>query len=120
MRWTLPTKPRTPPVTHRPRGPRVARPLRAARPSLRRRPPRLRVAPVEVGRVLRNRLFAQRTVALTSATLALGAERGWSAAERELLLQQGFLFVHLGERVLRTETACIAAITLLKAKLGLA
>ena len=37
-----------------------------------RRPPALRVAPLEVGRVLRNRLFAQRTVALTSATLALG------------------------------------------------
>ena len=37
-----------------------------------RRPPTLRVAPLEVGRVLRNRLFAQRTVVLTSATLALG------------------------------------------------
>jgi ATP-dependent DNA helicase DinG len=37
-----------------------------------RRPPTLRVAPLEVGRVLRNRLFAQRTVALTSATLSLG------------------------------------------------
>ena len=37
-----------------------------------RRPPTLRVAPLEVGRVLRNRLFAQRTVTLTSATLALG------------------------------------------------
>jgi ATP-dependent DNA helicase DinG len=37
-----------------------------------RRPPALRVAPLEVGRVLRNRLFAQRTVALTSATLSLG------------------------------------------------
>jgi ATP-dependent DNA helicase DinG len=37
-----------------------------------RRPPTLRVAPLEVGKVLRNRLFAQRTVALTSATLALG------------------------------------------------
>jgi ATP-dependent DNA helicase DinG len=37
-----------------------------------RRPPTLRVAPLEVGRVLRNRLFTQRTVALTSATLALG------------------------------------------------
>jgi 16S rRNA (uracil1498-N3)-methyltransferase len=52
--------------------------------------------------------------------LALGAERGWSAAERTLLLQRGFLFVHLGKRVLRTETACIVATTLLKAKLGLA
>ena len=56
----------------------------------------------------------------TAATLALGAERGWSAAERALLLQHGFLAVHLGERVLRTETACIAAVTLLKARLGLA
>jgi RsmE family RNA methyltransferase len=55
-----------------------------------------------------------------AVTLALGAERGWSAAERNLLLQHGFLFAHLGDRVLRTETACIAAVTLLKAKLGLA
>jgi ATP-dependent DNA helicase DinG len=37
-----------------------------------RRPPTLRVAPLEVGRVLRSRLFGDRTVALTSATLALG------------------------------------------------
>ena len=37
-----------------------------------RRPPALRVAPLEVGRVLRSRLFGERTVALTSATLALG------------------------------------------------
>ncbi len=37
-----------------------------------RRPPALRVAPLEVGRVLRSRLFGQRTVTLTSATLALG------------------------------------------------
>jgi len=37
-----------------------------------RRPPTLRVAPLEVGPVLRERLFCERTVALTSATLALG------------------------------------------------
>jgi ATP-dependent DNA helicase DinG len=37
-----------------------------------RRPPTLRVAPLEVGPVLRDRLFGQRTVALTSATLSLG------------------------------------------------
>jgi ATP-dependent DNA helicase DinG len=41
-----------------------------------RRPPTLRVAPLEVGKVLRNRLFGQRTVALTSATLALGGSFG--------------------------------------------
>lgn len=51
--------------------------------------------------------------------LALGPERGWSAAERDLLRARGFAFVHLGERVLRAETATVAAVTLLRAKLGL-
>lgn len=51
--------------------------------------------------------------------LALGAERGWSAGEREALRSAGFAFAHLGPRVLRTETACIAALAILKAKLGL-
>jgi len=37
-----------------------------------RRPPTLRVAPLEVGPVLRERLFGRHTVALTSATLSLG------------------------------------------------
>ena len=53
-----------------------------------------------------------------SIALALGSERGWSAPERELLRRHGFSFAHLGERVLRTETACIAAVTLVKAKCG--
>jgi RsmE family RNA methyltransferase len=50
--------------------------------------------------------------------LALGPERGWSAAERNFLRAAGFELVHLGERVLRVETACVAAVTLLKARLG--
>jgi RsmE family RNA methyltransferase len=50
--------------------------------------------------------------------LALGAERGWSDGERALLRQKGFQFVHLGARVLRMETAAIAAVTLVKAKRG--
>ena len=50
--------------------------------------------------------------------LALGAERGWSAAERELLRAEGFASAHLGPRVLRTETACVAAVTLLKSTLA--
>ncbi|MBN6054346.1 ATP-dependent DNA helicase [Nonomuraea sp. RK-328] len=37
-----------------------------------RRPPTLRVAPLGVGGMLRERLFGDRTVVLTSATLALG------------------------------------------------
>lgn len=50
--------------------------------------------------------------------LALGAERGWSAAERDWLRSHGFTLVHLGSRVLRTETACLAAVVLLKSRLG--
>ena len=42
--------------------------------------------------------------------LALGPERGWSAAERELLRSLNFEFRHLGERVLRLETAAVAAL----------
>jgi 16S rRNA (uracil1498-N3)-methyltransferase len=52
-------------------------------------------------------------------TLAVGSERGWSARERELLREHGFELVHLGARVLRTETACVAALSLLRAKLHL-
>ncbi len=52
-------------------------------------------------------------------TLAIGGERGWSAAERDLLRAQNFALVHLGPRVLRTETACTAAIAIVRAKLGL-
>ncbi|MFI9558212.1 ATP-dependent DNA helicase [Nonomuraea endophytica] len=37
-----------------------------------RRPPVLRVAPLNVGGMLRDKLFGERTVVLTSATLALG------------------------------------------------
>ena len=51
--------------------------------------------------------------------IALGPERGWSARERQLLREHDFSFVHLGTRVLRTETACVAAISLARAKLGL-
>jgi len=47
--------------------------------------------------------------------LALGAERGWSAGERALLRENGFSLAHLGPRVLRVETAVVAALALLKA-----
>lgn len=51
--------------------------------------------------------------------LALGPERGWSSAERILLREKQFTLAHLGSRVLRTETACISAIAVMKAALGL-
>lgn len=41
--------------------------------------------------------------------LALGGERGWSDRERNLLRNSGYRLCHLGPRVLRTETALVAA-----------
>jgi 16S rRNA (uracil1498-N3)-methyltransferase len=51
--------------------------------------------------------------------LAIGAERGWSAADREMLRAHRFTLAHLGSRVLRTETATVAALSILRLKLGL-
>ncbi|HEX2854144.1 MAG TPA: RsmE family RNA methyltransferase [Opitutaceae bacterium] len=53
------------------------------------------------------------------AVIAVGAERGWSATEREWFRQHGFVLAGLGTRVLRVETACIAALALVKARAGL-
>jgi RsmE family RNA methyltransferase len=47
--------------------------------------------------------------------LAFGPERGWSASERDLLRGAGFGLAHLGTRVLRTETAVVAALAVVKA-----
>jgi 16S rRNA (uracil1498-N3)-methyltransferase len=47
--------------------------------------------------------------------LAFGPERGWSGPERTLLRAEGFVLAHLGSRVLRTETAVVAALAIVKA-----
>lgn len=62
-------------------------------------------------------LSATRVVA--PVVLAFGAERGWSAAERDTLRGAGFSLAHLGPRVLRCETAVIAALAVVRAKLDL-
>ena len=53
-----------------------------------------------------------------SVVLAFGSERGWTAAERDQLHAAQFAFVHLGSRVLRVETAVVAAIAIVKARRG--
>ena len=62
---------------------------------------------------------AQAPLSVTDATtvliLALGPERGWSDRERNLLRDAGFVLRHLGSRILRQETACIAALGILGA-----
>lgn len=50
--------------------------------------------------------------------LAIGAERGWSDRERDLLEAAGFLRLSMGSRALRTETACVAAAILAMEKTG--
>ncbi len=51
--------------------------------------------------------------------LAVGAERGWSTSERDLLRAHEFTLASVGERVLKTETAAIVALAIVLAKRGL-
>ena len=51
-------------------------------------------------------------------TLAAGPESGFTAREEALLAQAGFLPIRLGPRVLRTETAALAALAALNALAG--
>ena len=50
--------------------------------------------------------------------LAIGPEGGWSPRDRDLLRAAGFVGMRLGPRILRTETAGIAAIAVLQSRLG--
>ena len=53
-----------------------------------------------------------------SVVIGIGPEGGWSAKDRELLAQHGFTGLRLGPRVLRTETAGLAAIAAMQARFG--
>ena len=50
--------------------------------------------------------------------LAIGPEGGWSPRDRTQLLAAGFRGLRLGPRILRTETAGLAAIAALQARFG--
>jgi RsmE family RNA methyltransferase len=50
-------------------------------------------------------------------TVAIGAERGWSPRELAALREAGFELAHLGSRVLRVETAAVAAVAIVRAKM---
>lgn len=54
-----------------------------------------------------------------SILLAIGGERGWSGDDRTALREHGFTLFHLGPRVLRTETATVAALAIIRSKIGL-
>ncbi len=47
-----------------------------------------------------------------TTALAFGPERGWGPADRAILRAGGFTLAHLGTRVLRVETAVVAALAI--------
>src|SRR6267143_269838 len=55
---------------------------------------------------------------VTAVTVLIGPEGGLAEAEQEAAVAAGFKPVRLGPRVLRTETAAIAALTLLQREFG--
>lgn len=50
--------------------------------------------------------------------LAIGSERGWTVRELDQMEAHGFSFASMGTRILKSETACIAAVSLALAALG--
>jgi 16S rRNA (uracil1498-N3)-methyltransferase len=65
--------------------------------------------------------FALRTLEIeadAAVWLAVGPEGGWAPNDREQLRAAGFVGLRLGPRVLRTETAGLAALAALQARFG--
>lgn len=65
--------------------------------------------------------FALSTLPAPAAmalTIAIGPEGGWSPRDRSVLQSMGFSGLRLGPRVLRTETAGLAAIAALQSRFG--
>jgi 16S rRNA (uracil1498-N3)-methyltransferase len=78
--------------------------------------------PAEAQRLALDNYEADRRLADALAgseafTLAVGPERGWDATDRARLRAAGFHLCSLGSRVLRTEIACVGALTLARAAL---
>jgi 16S rRNA (uracil1498-N3)-methyltransferase len=76
----------------------------------------------DVPRYLLDPAAEQAIAALPSlpdgCVLAVGPEGGWSPRDREVLRSAGFTALRLGPRILRTETAGIAAIAALQVVVG--
>jgi 16S rRNA (uracil1498-N3)-methyltransferase len=64
------------------------------------------------------RALLERQPAPSAALVAAGPEGGWSPAEVDLALQAGFHAVRLGPRILRSETAGVAALAVLQHRWG--
>lgn len=62
--------------------------------------------------VVGSQKFNQLSLKDKKVCIAIGPERGWSDRERKCLLERGFIPVLMGNRILRTETASVAATAL--------
>lgn len=49
--------------------------------------------------------------------VAIGAERGWSKRERDILRMEGFTLAHLGDRVLKVDVTCIVGMSIVKSEI---
>ena len=63
-------------------------------------------------------LASLRVPAATPITIAIGPEGGWSPRDRDALRAAGLIGLRLGPRILRTETAGLAAIAALQSRFG--
>lgn len=75
-------------------------------------------SPVSLEVAVKPPASAKQSPAIGQVVLALGSERGWTTVERDLLRANQFTLAHLGPRVLRLETACVASIAIVKLSLG--
>lgn len=65
-----------------------------------------------------HRLASLAMPASSTVVIGIGPEGGWSEKDRAVLRERGFSGLRLGPRVLRTETAGLAAIAALQARFG--
>ncbi len=81
-----------------------------------------RNVPVEALKLTLDPLGEHRLSTLSAApggvVIAIGPEGGWSPRDRQALKEAGFQGLQLGPRILRTETAGLAAIAAVQARLG--
>jgi len=99
---------------------------RAVVPTLAQAGPLLAAAQATDTQALRVILDPQGELSLASmpapasskVVIAIGPEGGWSPRDREALRSAGFVGLQLGPRILRTETAGLAAIAALQARFG--
>ncbi|HWR97608.1 MAG TPA: 16S rRNA (uracil(1498)-N(3))-methyltransferase [Candidatus Methanoperedens sp.] len=63
-------------------------------------------------------ILARQAAPPPEVLVAVGPEGGWSSGEAELAVRRGFLPVRLGPRILRSETAGIAALAILQQRWG--